>query len=87
MPLYRYRCDFCGHTYRELEFRSKNGEPVKICPNCGKKGIKKVISRVGVVYNAKGFHSTDYSSKKGKVGKREKPKNSSDLTSDSKDDS
>lgn len=87
MPLYRYRCDFCGHTYRELEFRSKNGEPVKTCVNCGKKGVRKVISRVGVVYNAKGFHSTDYSGKRSKISKGEKSKDPSDSTSDSKEDS
>lgn len=82
MPLYRYRCDFCGHTFRNLVLQSGNGEPVKVCKKCGQKGARRVISRVGVVYKSRGFHCTDYGPK---AGKETKTGDSSDSKSSSED--
>lgn len=58
MPLYRYECDECGYVFTLLEpFKS---DSVKVCKRCGKPAARREISRVGVVYKASGFHSTDY---------------------------
>jgi putative FmdB family regulatory protein len=33
--------------------------PLKTCPECRKKSLKKIISPVGVVFKGSGFYSTD----------------------------
>jgi len=34
--------------------------PLKICPECRKKSLKKVISPVRIVFKGPGFYSTDH---------------------------
>jgi putative FmdB family regulatory protein len=58
MPLYRYRCESCDHTFTVLE--SVNGNHLRVCERCGKPTARRVLSRVGVLYKGSGFHSTDY---------------------------
>lgn len=58
MPLYRYQCEACGHTFRLLQ--SPNGDSVRACENCGEDSIRRLLSRVGVLYKGSGFYSTDY---------------------------
>ena len=58
MPLYRYRCDNCGHTFTVLE--RVNDDPLRVCERCGERAARRVISHVGIVYKGSGFHSTDY---------------------------
>lgn len=85
MPIFRYKCELCGHSFTELELSSKNGDNPKRCEKCGEKAAKRVISRVGVVYKGSGFHSTDYGCKKGKSKDRKKSGDSSDSDKESKD--
>jgi putative FmdB family regulatory protein len=60
MPIYTYRCDNCGVRFeREQSF---SDAPLKICPECRKKSLKKVISPVGVIFKGSGFYSTDHKS-------------------------
>ncbi|MGE5073263.1 MAG: FmdB family zinc ribbon protein [Anaerolineae bacterium] len=60
MPIYTYRCDNCGIQFeREQSF---SDAPLKICPECRKKSLKKVISPVGVIFKGSGFYSTDHKS-------------------------
>lgn len=79
MPLYRYRCDNCGHTFTVLE--SVNGNSLRACERCGEPTARRVLSRVGVLYKGSGFHSTDYrrdgrrgNGAAGERGKEEKEK-------------
>ena len=58
MPLYRYMCDNCDHTFTVLE--PINGNLLRVCERCGERAARRIISRVGVVYKGSGFHSTDY---------------------------
>lgn len=64
MPLYRYQCEACGHTFRVLQ--SLNGDSddaaagTIVCENCGEASVRRVLSRVGVLYKGSGFYSTDY---------------------------
>lgn len=58
MPLYRYKCDNCGHTFTVLEPANSNSQ--RICERCGKLAARRIISHVGIVYKGSGFHSTDY---------------------------
>ena len=60
MPVYTYRCESCGIQFeREQSF---SDAPLKICPECRKKSLKKVISPVGVIFKGSGFYSTDHKS-------------------------
>ena len=58
MPVYAYRCDSCGVQFERHQ--SFTDAPLKICPECRKKTLKKVISPVGVVFKGSGFYSTDH---------------------------
>ncbi len=85
MPIFRYKCDSCGHSFTELKLHSENGNSPKVCEKCGERAVRRVISRVGVVYKGSGFHSTDYGSKTSKASNKEKSADSSDSKADSED--
>jgi len=57
MPVYTYRCDSCGVQFERQQSYSES--PLKVCPECRKRTLKKVISPVGVVFKGSGFYSTD----------------------------
>ncbi|MBM4004381.1 MAG: zinc ribbon domain-containing protein [Planctomycetes bacterium] len=61
MPTYDYVCDACGH---ELElFQSISAEPLKACPNCKKKKLRRLIGTgAGILFKGSGFYQTDYRS-------------------------
>ncbi len=63
MPVYTYRCESCGVQFERQQ--SFNDEPLKICPECRKKSLKKILSPVGVVFKGSGFYSTDHKSPSG----------------------
>jgi putative FmdB family regulatory protein len=58
MPVYTYRCDSCGVQFERQQ--SFADAPLKICPECRKKSLKKVISPIRVVFKGSGFYSTDH---------------------------
>jgi putative FmdB family regulatory protein len=58
MPVYAYRCESCGVQFERHQSFSE--APLKICPECRRKTLKKVISPVGVVFKGSGFYSTDH---------------------------
>lgn len=58
MPVYTYRCDSCGVQFERHQ--SYNDAPLKVCPECRKKSLRKVISPVRVVFKGSGFYSTDH---------------------------
>ena len=48
MPTYEYECDACGHTFERQQKMSD--PPVKTCPECGKRKVRRLISAVaGIV--------------------------------------
>ena len=58
MPLYKYKCEFCGEKYRRIL-------PERViftdCPNCEYDGrIKEVPSHISTRYKGSGFYETDY---------------------------
>jgi putative FmdB family regulatory protein len=64
MPVYVYHCDNCGTQFEKNQRFSD--EPLKICPECGKKTLHKVITApVSVIYKGSGFYSTDHRSSSG----------------------
>ena len=52
MPLYDYKCDLCKHCFEESH--SMSAPAIKICPECGKEGVRKVLSTGGVLNSSKG---------------------------------
>ena len=63
MPVYTYRCDSCGVQFERQQSFSE--PPLKICPECRKKSLRKVISPVGVIFKGSGFYSTDHKASSG----------------------
>jgi putative FmdB family regulatory protein len=61
MPTYEYECDACGHNFDE--FQSMSEEPLKKCPQCGKKKLRRVFGTgAAILFKGSGFYETDYRS-------------------------
>lgn len=58
MPIYEYRCDYCGFQY-EIRQNIKD-KPIRFCENCGKNGLKRLISGGnGIIFKGEGFYCTE----------------------------
>jgi putative FmdB family regulatory protein len=68
MPVYTYRCESCGVQFERHQ--SFNDAPLKTCPECRKKSLKKVITPSKVIFKGSGFYATDHKSPSGN-GSRE----------------
>jgi putative FmdB family regulatory protein len=63
MPTYEYKCDSCEHKFEA--FQSIKADPIKVCPECNKEEVTKLISGgMGVIYKGSGFYTTDYKNAK-----------------------
>ena len=62
MPIYEYLCEKCGHEF-EREQRITE-DPVKTCPSCKAKKVRRLISRTAFVLKGGGWYSDLYSSTK-----------------------
>src|ERR1051325_10043581 len=61
MPTYEYQCDACEHNFEE--FQSMKDEPLKKCPKCGKKKLRRLIGTgAAIIFKGAGFYQTDYRS-------------------------
>jgi putative FmdB family regulatory protein len=61
MPTYEYKCEACGNQFEK--FQSITAAPIKKCPNCGKKRVKRLIGTgAGLIFKGGGFYETDYRS-------------------------
>ena len=60
MPTYEYCCPACG-TFDV--FQSMKDNPLKVCPTCKSRKIRRQISRgAGIIFKGSGFYQTDYRS-------------------------
>jgi putative FmdB family regulatory protein len=60
MPTYEYCCPACG-TFDV--FQSMKDNPLKVCPTCRSRKIKRQISSgAGIIFKGSGFYQTDYRS-------------------------
>jgi len=64
MPFYEYECPHCGH--REEVLQKITDKPLKKCPNCGKNGLKKLMSAPVFRLKGSGWYETDFKSDKDK---------------------
>ena len=61
MPTYDYHCDACSHEFEEFQYIKD--APLKKCPECGKKTLRRLIGGGGaIVFHGSGFYQTDYRS-------------------------
>ena len=61
MPTYDYQCDACDHTFEE--FQSMTEEPLKVCPKCNKKKLRRLFGTgAAILFKGSGFYETDYRS-------------------------
>jgi putative FmdB family regulatory protein len=63
MPIYEYACERCGDEF-EVEQRITDA-PVKSCPACRSRKIKRLISQTSFVLKGGGWHADLYASKRG----------------------
>jgi putative FmdB family regulatory protein len=63
MPVYTYRCDSCGVQFERHQ--SFHDAPLKICPECRKKSLRKVITPTKIIFKGSGFYATDHKSSSG----------------------
>jgi len=77
MPTYEYICENCDCKFEQ--FQSIKAKPIRKCPKCGKRELKRLIgSGSGVIFKGSGFYQTDYRSESYKKGeKSEKTKTKS----------
>ena len=67
MPTYEYVCEGCGHEFERFE--SITARPLRSCPKCGKKKVKRLIGTgAGIIFKGSGFYQTDYRSESYKKG-------------------
>ena len=85
MPIYEYRCDKCEHEF-EREQRI-TADPVKTCPECKSRRVKRLISQTSFVLKGSGWYSDLYSSNSGKKSGEDGDKKTSDSSSKDSDKS
>jgi putative FmdB family regulatory protein len=64
MPFYEYECPHCGH--RDEVLQKITDKPLKKCPNCGKNGLRKLMSAPVFRLKGSGWYETDFKSDKDK---------------------
>ncbi len=62
MPIYDYLCDACGHEFEREQ--SMNDRPVRTCPRCRARKVRRLISRTSFVLKGGGWYRDLYSSSK-----------------------
>lgn len=80
MPIYEYQCEKCQHEF-EREQRI-TADPIKTCPMCKARRIKKLISQTSFVLKGGGWYNDLYSS-----SKKDDQASSTDAKSEAKSDS
>jgi putative FmdB family regulatory protein len=65
VPIYEYRCDDCGRQFEVAQRMSD--DPVTECETCGGH-VTRVLFAPAIHFKGKGFHNTDYGTKRRPVG-------------------
>ena len=58
MPIYEYKCSECGHFMDALQ--GVNDSPLKVCPECSEKSLKRLISAPNFRLSGEGWYETDF---------------------------
>src|SRR5436189_5718323 len=76
MPVYTYRCDSCGVQFERQQ--SFDDAPLKTCPECRKKTVRRVITPSKVIFKGSGFYATDHRYPSGDSSRDTKKENTHD---------
>ena len=68
MPIYEYACGKCGSEF-EAEQRITE-DPIKTCPECRSRQVKRLISQTSFVLKGGGWYSDLYATRKGESGEK-----------------
>jgi putative FmdB family regulatory protein len=66
MPTYQYACPDCGNQFEQRQ--KFTDDPIKRCPQCGRRHVYRVVSQVAVTFKGSGWYITDSRSSNGKSG-------------------
>jgi putative FmdB family regulatory protein len=58
MPMYEYQCDACGARFEQIQKFSD--PPVEVCPTCGERKVRKLLSSPAIQFKGSGWYITDY---------------------------
>jgi putative FmdB family regulatory protein len=61
MPLYEYECDACGYRFEQIQKFSD--PPADVCPTCGERKVRKLMSSPAIKFKGSGFYINDYAPK------------------------
>jgi len=88
MPIYEYQCTECG--FRKEILQKISDEPLKVCPQCGKPAMKKMVSAAAFRLKGGGWYETDFKSGDRKnvhdAGDDKKPDSKTETKPDTKTD-
>ena len=76
MPVYTYRCESCGVQFERHQ--SFHEAPLKACPECRKKTVRRVITPSKVIFKGSGFYANDHKSASGGGSSKSKKEHSHD---------
>jgi putative FmdB family regulatory protein len=80
MPVYTYRCDSCGVQFERHQ--SFTDVPLKTCPECRKKSLRKVITPTKIIFKGSGFYATDHKSASGGAARESQSENKESKTTE-----
>ena len=83
MPVYEYLCAKCEHEF-EREQRITE-DPVKTCPKCKARRVKRLISQTSFVLKGGGWYADGYGDKSSKKDAKSDDGGSDSAKSESKD--
>jgi len=81
MPIYEYLCAKCEHEF-EREQRITE-DPVKTCPKCRSRRVKRLISQTSFVLKGSGWYADGYGNQKKSSSDDSSSSDSTDAKSDS----
>jgi putative FmdB family regulatory protein len=64
MPIYEYKCQNCGYIFEQLQ--KVTDDPLRVCPECGKEQLVKLVSNTSFQLKGTGWYETDFKDKKPK---------------------
>jgi len=79
MPIYEYLCQKCGLEFEREQRISE--DPIKTCPECRARRVKRLISQTSFVLKGSGWHSDLYSSSGDPKKEKAAPASSDDSSS------
>ena len=62
MPTYEYACPDCNHQFERVQ--PITADPIKTCPECGKRKVHRLISATSFILKGGGWYSDGYADKK-----------------------